>query len=311
MSRIADALRKARKDGVISPGQGDPADLARRSMSDVKVPWSLRGEPAAEMEPVQEPPPSNEPAADLPLYPSTPVPAYTPVAGLPPRPPTVSMERDNIDRTAALGADETVASLVHALFLRSDSPSIRHVLFTSVDDSPGAADVVIQIAGALAEDSGARVYLVDMDLNYPSLHLRFGLAGKDGLSDALKTDTALRDSAYRVESAGDLWVVPAGPPIGPLSPPRALSGAAKSGVGDETIQRRLAALIDTPDYVIAFTAAIGTYSDAELIGKLFDGVVLVVQETTASEATRRASHAVHTSKSRLLGTVLDNRVRLI
>jgi Mrp family chromosome partitioning ATPase len=241
-----------------------------------------------------------------------PAPAYIPTARVltvpPPASPAPSPAPGRVDRPAADSANHTVASLVRAL--ARDEPSTRHVLFTSVEDSPGAADVVIQVAAALAGQSSGPVYLVDMDLNYPSLHLRFDLTGKNGFSDALKTGGGLRDYSCKVESTGDLWVMPAGLPMGALAPARGLL-AARPAVGDDSTQRRIATLIDTHDYVIVYTAAIGSYPDAELIGRLFDGVVLVVQEGTPAEATRRAANAVKASKSRLLGTVLDNGVTFI
>ena len=279
MSRIADVLRKAREENATPARHVDPSGPSPRSISDVKVPWSLRAEPARPAEPTR---------------------TDKPTAGRRRGPP------------ADKAVTEAVSSLVRALFLASDKRSTRHVLFTSVDDSPGAADVVIQIAVALAEQSGGPVYLVDMDLNHPSLHLRFDLEGKAGFADALKKDGALRDYSYKAESAGDLWVMPAGLQMGPASPARVLPAAARPDVGDAGTRSRIATLIDTPDYVIAYTAAIGSHSDAGLIGRLFDGVVLVVQAgATTAEATRRAATAVKASKSRLLGTVLDSRAGLL
>jgi Mrp family chromosome partitioning ATPase len=228
---------------------------------------------------------------------------------MPSTPPPSPAARLGVERPVA--AHEDIASFVRDLFLAREHRSPRRVLFTSLEDSPSAADVVVQIATLLAGRWSGPVYLVDMDLHYPSLHLRFGLADKDGFAGALQKDGGLRDFSYKAESAGDLWVMPAGSPMGALPSARTAVGAGL-GVGDAAVQRRIATLIDTPAHVIAYTAAIGSYADAELIGRLFDGVVLVVQPgDTAAEWTRRASLALERSKATVLGTIRDQHVSFL
>ena len=114
MSRIADVLRKAREQNGTPARHADPRGPAPRSMSDVTVPWSLRGEPAVEMElALHEPLRSREPAADHLLGAPTPMPVHPPAA-VPSTPPTAPR---GVDRPAIDVGNQSIASLVRELFL--------------------------------------------------------------------------------------------------------------------------------------------------------------------------------------------------
>lgn len=272
MSRIADVLKKAKAENVAwkqPPKIDDKLALDLPSIADVKVPWSL-----ADTTPGRpEPPP--------PLQLARPIPAER-------------TSRNVAKPPAEVPEDHAVASLVRAVFFAGEASANRRVLFTAVDDSPSAADIVIQVARALARKTAAPVYLVDMDVANPSLHKKFDMAGRVGFSDALAQVGALSRFAHQDESEINLWVVPAG------------SHTGTPGLGEATTQFRIRSLLESADYVVAYTAAIGRYSDAELFGRLFDGVVLVAQSgMTTPEAIRRAANSLNAAKARLVGTILE------
>ena len=287
MSRIADALQKAEQENAASHTRRTSVhtpELTPRSISDVNVPWPLQGEPSSHTPPTSQPLETEE--SEHQKSPPSPV-VHMPVAAR------------RLDRISAPSSRDDVQPLVRALFLQGQEYSTRRVLFTSVDESTEAADVVIQVAEGLARESREAVYLVDLDLNHPSFQTRFDVEGKPGFAEALIEGSALNAHAYQTETADNVWIVPAG------------LAAARERVefGDTVTHRQIAALIDIPGYVIACAAAIGAHSDAALIGSLFHGVVLVLQSgVTTGDATRRAAAAVKTSKSRLLGTILNRRV---
>jgi Mrp family chromosome partitioning ATPase len=354
MSRIADALEKAREENATPDRPITPSDrpgLLPRSITDVRVPWAVKGTSSLERDPVPavtaqvtRPEPARttrpEPAPRTHVEPAQPAltesalangsarrqsgtasaseaaeqplaPAAKSVAAPETNRPTPAADSaaDPLSsRTAPRGVrrlrddatDEAVKSVVRELFLDRDGPAIRRVLFTSVDDSPGAADVVIRVAAVFAAQATGPVYLLDMDLHHPGFDRRFDLEGQPGFSDAVMAGGQLRGYAHSASPESNLWVMPAGLQIDNV---RSIADQAST-------HRRIAALIGTHDDVIGYTAAIGHYPDAELIGRLFDGVVLVLQpHTTTAEATRRAANAVKTSQAQLLGTILDKRLR--
>lgn len=271
MSRIADVLKKAKEENAAwkepRASAGTPA-LDPRSIADVKVPWSL-----TDTLPARPQPP--------PLQLAPPIPA-------------ASISRNVENRPAEVPEDPAVASLVRAVFFAGASSANRRVLFTAVGDSPSAGDLVNQIGRTLARQTELPVYLVDMDVANPSLHKKFDLAGRVGFSDALAQVGALSRFAHQDKSEINLWVVPAG------------SHTETPGLGEATTQFRIRSLLESAHYVVAYTAAIGRYSDAELLGRLFDGVVLVAQTgSTPPEALRRAANALNAAKARLVGTILE------
>jgi protein-tyrosine kinase len=79
--------------------------------------------------------------------------------------------------------------------------------------SPAAGEgktlTAINLAGALARESDARVLVIDADLRRPSVASKLGLSPSPGLTDLLSQDLQLSDVA-QVLSPFQLWVVPSG-----------------------------------------------------------------------------------------------------
>jgi capsular exopolysaccharide synthesis family protein len=132
----------------------------------------------------------------------------------------------------------------------------------------GKTTTAINLAGALAQSSEARVLLVDADLRTASMarHLALGRAGRRGLVDLI-LDTGLGlDEVVIPRSPFNLDVLPAGAvrpdPYEVLKSPR---------LGDllKEARRRY-------DFVILDTAPLGAVPDSLLIDKWIDGFLLVV-----------------------------------
>jgi protein-tyrosine kinase len=278
MSRIADVLQKARQENPTRDQvPHDPGEHTARPLAEVRIPWVLEHTASAVAAP---------PVAEL-----------TEAAPAAEKPRKVLTPR-RVD-VAAPRVDEAIASLVHNLFeLRAaGDTNVRRVLFTSVDDSRGSAEIAPRIGEALAARANGSVCLADLDLHRPTLHHRFQLEGHTGFSDAVLEPGPLRACAHRAPSIANLWLMPAGLP----------TLDARPVLGDPDTHPRLRELLDTFDYVIAYTAPIGLHPDATLLGPIFDGVVLVVDaNTTKPEVVRAAAETLERAKARLLGTVLNN-----
>ena len=193
--------------------------------------------------------------------------------------------------------EEAVTSVARQLFLDDPWRSIRRVLFTSVDDSHVSANAVSRIAEVFAQQADGPVYLLDLDLDHPSFDRLFDLVGVRGFSDALMEGGDLRGYAHQASPTSKLWIVPVG-----LQAP-----AARAVLDEADGDRRIMSVMGGPDYVIAHAAGIRHFPDAERLGSLFDGVVLVTRaSTTTAEATRQAADAVKAAQATLLGTIVDD-----
>lgn len=137
--------------------------------------------------------------------------------------------------------------------------------------SPAAGDgktiTAINLAGALARGSEARVLLVDADLRRPSIASQLALeAGAKGLADAL-TDgrTALQDVTQTLEPF-NLAVIPAGRIRGPVH--QMLRSARLEPFLQEARERYDCIVLDTPPLLPVF--------DSALLAKSVDGVLMIV-----------------------------------
>jgi Mrp family chromosome partitioning ATPase len=76
----------------------------------------------------------------------------------------------------------------------------------------------------------------------------------------------------------------------------------------DRLRSRLAELRAEFDYVLVDGPPVNLYADATVLGKLADGVVLVVQaNSTHREAARKAKESLDSAKVRLWGAVLNKR----
>jgi succinoglycan biosynthesis transport protein ExoP len=145
----------------------------------------------------------------------------------------------------------------------------REIVVSSTEPGDGKTTVLANLAVAYAQ-SGKKTLLIDADLRRPGLTAMLGLRGTDGLSSVIRgSDDTSQLAAAMVRPLGidGLDVLSSGPR--PTNPAELLASTRFSellgwaeGVYDQI-------LIDSPP-------ALAT-SDTALIGRLVDGVLLVVQ----------------------------------
>ncbi|MGA2113990.1 MAG: polysaccharide biosynthesis tyrosine autokinase [Bryobacteraceae bacterium] len=158
-----------------------------------------------------------------------------------------------------------LASLMH-----SGAEAPRVVAVTSATEGEGKTTTATNLAIALAE-SGRRVLVIDADRRRPHLDGIFRVPNHWGLSDYLleTTPTRLMDIA-RLVSATDvpnLFVLPAGTDRSCV--PNLVDNARAADLLAALGQRYDTIVIDTPPML--------ALSDARGIGRMTDGVVLVVR----------------------------------
>ncbi len=170
------------------------------------------------------------------------------------------------------------------------------VLVTSAVPEEGKSTISIHQAEAYTR-AGNKCLLVDADLRRPQLHRRLGLRNSRGLSDLLlKEPEAMSSLVSRVENGPKLAVLTSGP-----MPPNAadLLSLGKTEVLVHSMKEQFGKviLVAPPGEVLA---------DASILGKVVDGVILVVDTSKANRrALLRTVEQLRASNARILGVVIN------
>ena len=172
---------------------------------------------------------------------------------------------------------------------------IRALLVTSTSPEEGKSTVLANLAVTFAE-AGNRVVLVDADLRRPSLHKLFGLSNQVGLTTAVLDEDGSLLPIQDTE-VPNLRVLASGPL--PPNPADLLSS--------QRMDRVTEALRAEADYLLYDSPPIVAVTDAAVLGRRLDGVLLVIDAgKTKRDHARRAKLLLEKVNAHLLGVVLNN-----
>lgn len=214
------------------------------------------------------------------------------------------LELITMQKKAGLMAESFRAVLTSLFFAGTSGERPRFFVVTSANPGEGKSTVTANLAIAAAE-AGQRILLIDADMRKPRMHDIFGISNKTGLSTLLQRSTSdgfgtkLEDFADLMQATPipGLSLIPAGPLV---AGPTNLLYAKNFGEHLERFQEWF-------DMVIVDTPPMLQIPDARVIGKMADGVVLVVR---AGKTTRDAAQAVRTRLTEdgipVLGTVMND-----
>ena len=174
------------------------------------------------------------------------------------------------------------------------------VVFTSACPGDGKTTVACNLSIAVAE-IGKRVLLIDGDLRAPRLHKVFGTTSGWGLSDILWSDCPidhmLLTQLVRPTEVAGLSVLPGGS-CG-VTPTNLFYSPRMSLLLERLRAEFDMVLIDAPPMI--------HLADARVLGRLADGVILVVRSgQTTTERARVAVQRFAEDGTRVLGTVLNS-----
>ena len=190
---------------------------------------------------------------------------------------------------------EAYRSLRTTILLSRAGTPPQVILISSAKPSEGKTSITTleSIVFAL---NGARVLLIDSDLRRPSVHLRFRIANKVGLTSVLTGKALLEEAIVPVSALPSLHILPAGP-IAPM--PAELLGSLQ-------MQRLVEGLRSSYDFILIDTPPVLTVTDAAVLVSVSDGVVLVLRYGQATRnVVARASEILLRSGAHLLGVVLN------
>ncbi|HKO19318.1 MAG TPA: polysaccharide biosynthesis tyrosine autokinase, partial [Acidobacteriaceae bacterium] len=190
---------------------------------------------------------------------------------------------------------ESFRSLQTSLMLSTAGQPPQFILFTSATPSEGKTTTATNLAVVMAQGE-ARVLLIDADLRRPSIHHRFGVTSKVGLSTLLAGTSRLEETVQHIPEVPNLDILPSGPV--PPFPTEML--------GSEAMRQIMEKFAETYTYIVIDSPPILSVTDAVILGRIVDAVVLVVRHGRANKnVLRRARDLLVRSGAPLAGLVLN------
>ncbi|MEO6817727.1 MAG: polysaccharide biosynthesis tyrosine autokinase [Edaphobacter sp.] len=190
---------------------------------------------------------------------------------------------------------ESFRALRTSLLLSTAGHPPKFILLTSATPSEGKTTLSTNLACILAQGD-ARVLLIDADLRRPSVHHRFGMSGKIGLTTILTGAATLESAAQNVAEVPNLDVLAAGPM--PPFPTEMISSQAMDSLLQHCGEIYTHVLIDTPPIL--------SVTDGVILARHSDAVVLIVRHGKSSKhVVRRARDLLVRSGAPITGIVLN------
>jgi len=191
---------------------------------------------------------------------------------------------------------ESFRTLRTALTLSADVTD--RILVSSAEPSDGKTTVTANLAVSFAQ-AGKRTLVIDADLRKPGMTALMQLKGRPGVADILLSDAPVAELAPRLVQATDLAgldVLPAGPRQ--PHPAELLSGPQLGELLTWAESCYDQVLVDCPPVLAV--------SDAQVVGRLVDGAILVVQpEKNHRRLVVRACENFKATGSTVLGIVAN------
>jgi capsular exopolysaccharide synthesis family protein len=288
MSRIHEALKKAEQERAAS--LGGPAQPSYQTPAAAELPMTTTEE---------SPVTAGVPAGGAPL--TSAMPSFASpfsLDALLARCPQLQWKPDEKTMLFFNGDDnargtEEFRTLRSRLYHAREKMTLKKILVTSALPKEGKSFTSANLAQVLVRQHGRRVLLIDADLRGPRLHMMLGTAASPGLSDYLQGG----NDEFSIMQRGpmeNLFLIPSGQQI---SDPAELVANGRLKV----LLQRVEALFD---WIIIDSPPAVPVSDASVLAKACDGVVMVVRSNaTPVDMARRARQEF--PDQALVGVVLN------
>jgi capsular exopolysaccharide synthesis family protein len=183
-------------------------------------------------------------------------------------------------RDSVLAIEACRAAVTSLVLPGNDKSLARLMVVTSPGPQEGKTTVTANLAVTMAS-MGRRVLLIDADLRRPKIPEIFSLRNERGLSSILGATTVTSLEGFVQEtSIPHLSVLTSGP----------WTSACPNLLHSRRFAELLRQLREKYDFVLVDTPPLLPVADARVIGRLSDGVILVVR---ADQTTREAAAAAH------------------
>lgn len=174
--------------------------------------------------------------------------------------------------TSMLG--EAIRTLRTNLSFSSIDGNMKAILITSAEPADGKSTVSVNLARSMAEN-GSKVLLIDCDLRNPSIAKVSGNTNPRGITNYLVRESRLEDIIMHDKKIPSLELILSG-----TKPPNPAELLSTNRMKDfiEVAKRNY-------DMVILDTPPVGILTDAAVLSRIVDGVVMVVSH----EKTKKSS----------------------
>ena len=174
---------------------------------------------------------------------------------------------------------------------------LKTLAVTSCTPNEGKSMTIANLAVVLTQ-AGKSVLLLDCDMRNPTVHKNFGLSNKLGLSSCISMGTALSDAVQKTSIEG-LYALTGG--VIPPNPSELL--------GSEQMKNVLQRAKEQYDYVLIDTPPVMPVTDALIVSRFVDGMILVIASSEVKvEMARDVKNQLQHAGANILGVVL-NKVR--
>ena len=174
---------------------------------------------------------------------------------------------------------------------------LQTIALTSCTPNEGKSTTIANLAVVLTQ-AGKSVLLIDCDMRNPTVHKNFNLSNKVGLSSCISMGTALADAvqATGIEGLDAL--------TGGVIPPN-----PSELLGSEQMKNLLQRAKEQYDYVLIDTPPVMPVTDALIVSRFVDGMILVIASAEVKvEMARDVKNQLVNAGANILGVVL-NKVR--
>lgn len=174
---------------------------------------------------------------------------------------------------------------------------LQTIALTSCTPNEGKSTTIANLAVVLTQ-AGKSVLLIDCDMRNPTVHKNFNLSNKVGLSSCISMGTALSDAVQKTSIEG-LYALTGG--VIPPNPSELL--------GSEQMKNVLQRAKEQYDYVLIDTPPVMPVTDALIVSRFVDGMILVIASAEIKvEMARDVKKQLQHAGANILGVVL-NKVR--
>lgn len=180
------------------------------------------------------------------------------------------------------------------LFSLPDEQRCRIIGITSSNAGEGKSTTALNLAYMLAE-ADKTVMLIEADMRLPTISKRLGLETTPGLSNLLAGLSSGKEVIRRTSLEDKLLVIPSGDI--PPNPSELL--------GSEQMKTALEVFSQSADFIILDLPPINEVSDALVVSRLVDGIVMIVRQNYSSRrALAEAMRQLEQANAKVLGFVM-------
>ena len=191
-------------------------------------------------------------------------------------------------------ASEAYRSLRTNIGYTSVDKQVQTIVITSAGPEEGKTTTLVNLAISLAQ-LGKKVLVIDADLRKARIHKYFSLPNDNGVTDIIVNKYKVKDAVKKIEEVDNLYVI--------------TSGAYPPNPAEILESKKMADLLETVrtdyDIILIDTPPVGQLTDAAILGKMADGVILVIASgETHIDFAKHAKSRLEKVNARVLGAVI-------